>query len=68
MLLLDGTDVTQQAREYCIQLKTGKKWAGFSIPLAKSTSDGERYCFAQKPVWGRIYFNYFEKLAQDILR
>ena len=68
MLLLVGSEVSQEAQDYCVQLKSGKKWAGFSIPLAKSTSDGQSYCFAKKPAWGRIYYGYFETLAKDILQ
>ena len=67
MLVLVGSDVTQEAQDYCIHLEAGKKWAGFSIPLAKSTSDSESYCFAKKPVWGRIYYGYFEELAHKVL-
>ena len=67
MLVLVGSNVTEEAQDYCVQLKAGKKWAGFSIPLAKSTADGESYCFAKKPAWGRIYYGYFEKLAHTLL-
>ena len=67
VLLLSGHTVSPAAQEYCTQLKPSKKWAGFSVPLAKSTSDGERYFFEKRPAWGRIYYGYFEQLSRALL-
>ena len=67
ILLLIGDNISQAARDYCVELRPSKKWAGFSIPLAKSTSDGESYIFKQKPVWGRVYYGYFEQISHEIL-
>lgn len=67
MLLLVGSDVTNEAKDYCTQLKSGKKWAGFSIPIAKNTDSGQAYRFAKKPMWGRIYYGYFQEMAEQLL-
>ena len=67
ILLLIGDDVSQDARDYCVELRSSKRWAGFSIPLSKSTSKGENYFFKQKPAWGRIYYGYFEKVSRELL-
>ena len=67
VLLLVGSNVSPNAQDYCTLLKTGKKWAGFSVPLAKDTSSGQAYQFAKKPMWGRIYYGYFKTMADKLL-
>jgi hypothetical protein len=68
VLLLTGTEVSQDAQDYCTELKAGKKWAGFSVPLARNTANGQGYLFEKKPMWGRIYFGYFQELATGLLK
>ncbi len=53
--------------EYCQNLKSGKKWAGFSIPVAVNSSSNEVHSFIKNPVWGKIYFPYFKNLIHEII-
>lgn len=62
-----GKKVDKEAQAYCKKLKSGKKWAGFSIPVAIEKGSGEAYYFDSKPMWGRIYYPYFEKLIKYLV-
>ncbi|HFE46319.1 MAG TPA: hypothetical protein ENJ18_12620 [Nannocystis exedens] len=66
-ILLSGA-INEDARQYCTGLKTGKKWAGFSIPVAVNTSTGEVFSFEKNPMWGRIYYPYFRELIDALVR
>jgi hypothetical protein len=61
------SEVSQETQDYDDPLRSGKKRAALSIPLPPSTSDGQSYCFAEKPVVGGIECSYFKKLATDLL-
>jgi hypothetical protein len=65
--LLADSEISTEAQDYCTQLKSGKKWAGFSIPLAQNTASGQDYRFEKKPMWGRIYYGYFQEMAERLL-
>jgi len=56
----------QDAIDYSVSLASGKKWAGFTIPVVVDTARGEVHRFANKPMWGRIYYPFFEELIDDI--
>lgn len=62
--ILISSDVDESSRAYCRMLKSDKKWAGFSIPVAVDTSKREVYFFDHYPMWGRIYYPHFKKLIQ----
>ena len=55
-----------EAIDYCANLKTGKKWAGFSIPVAANAETDEVTYFKKKPIWGKIYYPHFEKLITGV--
>ncbi|MEM6686893.1 MAG: hypothetical protein AAF617_14000 [Bacteroidota bacterium] len=64
--ILLSENVTEEAKLYCKKLKSGKKWAGFAIPVVIDTTTKEVYFFDKKPMWGRIYFPYFQRMIQEL--
>ena len=64
--ILISSNITPEAQEYCVKLKSGKKWAGFTIPVAYNSSNSEVYQFAKNPMWGRIYYPHFKKLINSL--
>ena len=54
------------ALEYCRELKSGRKWAGFTIPVAVDTASGQVTHFDKNPVWGRIFYPHFKRLILEI--
>lgn len=58
--------ITDDAKDYCLKLKTGKKWAGFTIPVVVDSKTGTIYCFEKNPMWGRIYFPHFKRLIYGL--
>ena len=64
--ILISSDIDEESKEYCRKLKSGKKWAGFSIPVAINSSTNEVHYFERNPVWGRIYYPYFKKWIERI--
>lgn len=65
--ILFSSKVTQEAKDYCQELKSGKKWAGFIIPVVVDTSEKKAYFFEASPLWGKIYFPHFKQLIQALL-
>jgi hypothetical protein len=61
-----STSIDENAKEYCKRLKSGKKWAGFSIPVTINSSTNEINSFEKKPTWGRIYYPHFEKMITEL--
>ncbi|TPN82391.1 hypothetical protein [Aquimarina algicola] len=66
--ILLSTQIDAQAKEYCIKLKSGKKWAGFTIPVCINTSTNEVFAFDKNPIWGRIYYPHFKKLIKTTIQ
>jgi hypothetical protein len=64
--ILISTNINNEAVEYCKKLKSGKKWAGFSIPVAINSSTKELISFEKNPLWGGIYYPYFRKLITEL--
>lgn len=64
--ILISTNIDAAAQEYCLKLKSGKKWAGFTIPVAVDSSSNTVYSFEKKPMWGRIYYPHFRKLIDGL--
>lgn len=64
--ILIGSNISQEAIDYCIQLKSGKKWAGFTIPVVIDSTKNKAYFFDKKPMWGRIYYPHFEQLIKGL--
>jgi len=64
--VLISTNVTEEAKEYCKKLKSGKKWAGFTIPVVFNSETEETFQFQSRPMWGAIYYPHFKKLINDL--
>ncbi len=60
--ILLSSDIDGRAIEYCRELKSGKKWAGFAVPVVIDSPTGQVYYFNRNPIWGRIYYPYFKDL------
>ncbi|MCA9266770.1 MAG: hypothetical protein KDA60_23105, partial [Planctomycetales bacterium] len=58
--------VDDDAATYCRKLKSGKKWAGFSVPVAINTASNQVFSFDRDPMWGRIYYPYFRKMIEEV--
>jgi len=64
--ILISKNVTEEAKVYCKKLKSGKKWAAFTIPVVIDATTNEVFAFDKKPMWGRIYFSYFKQMIQEL--
>ena len=64
--ILISENVPEEAKMYCKKLKSGKKWAAFTIPVVVDTKTNEVFFFNKKPMWGRIYFSFFKKTIQRL--
>ncbi|MGB0524173.1 MAG: hypothetical protein ACPGJS_14490 [Flammeovirgaceae bacterium] len=64
--ILISNHVTDLAKNYCHKLKSGKKWAGFTIPVVCDAQTGEVFQFEKYPLWGRIYYPHFRKLINEL--
>jgi len=60
--ILISNNISSEAKEYCQKLKTGKQWAGFSVPIVYDSGANEIFEFKKKPMWGRIYYPHIRKL------
>ncbi|MEM5566818.1 hypothetical protein WNY78_16980 [Psychroserpens sp. AS72] len=63
--ILISNNITDEAKDYCIKLKSGKKWAGFTIPVVYNAETNESFQFSKNPLWGRIYYPHFKKLINN---
>lgn len=66
ILISDKLD--EDSKEYCLKLKSGKKWAGFAIPVVIDSKTNKIYCFEKNPIWGRIYYPHFKEIINDLLK
>ena len=64
--VLISNNITDEAKEYCQKLKSGKKWAGFSIPVVYNSETQETFQFKKNPMWGRIYYPHFRRLIHNL--
>lgn len=64
--ILVSSHIDERVIEYCRELKSGKKWAGFAVPVAIDSSTGEVYSFNRDPIWGQIYYPYFRDLIANV--
>jgi len=64
--ILISSNITPDAIEYCRRLKSGKKWAGFAIPITINSATKEVNYFEQNPIWGRIYYPYFKQIILEV--
>ncbi len=64
--ILISSHIDERAIEYCRELKSGKKWAGFAVPVVIDSSTGQVHSFNRNPIWGRIYYPYFKELIAKV--
>lgn len=64
--VLISNRISPQAQEYCEKLKSGKKWAAFTIPVVHNPDTQETFVFKKNPMWGRIYYPHFKRMIQDL--
>lgn len=64
--IVSSTNLQDDAISYCRDLRCGKKWAGVTIPVVIDSGSGVVHAFEKKPMWGRIYYSYFEKLIAGL--
>jgi hypothetical protein len=66
--ILISKNIGDDAKDYCKKLKSGKKWAGFTIPVVINSLTNEIDYFEKNPIWGRIYYPHFKKLILEITK
>ena len=64
--MMVSSHLDSDAISYCQEMGSGKKWAGFTIPVVIDSESGQVHRFRKKPMWGRIYYPYFEQLIDGI--
>lgn len=64
--ILISKKIDESAISYCNELKSGKNWAGFSIPVTIDSYTNKVYFFDKSPMWGRIYYPYFKKMINEL--
>lgn len=65
--ILISSSVDDSAARYCTELKSGKKWAGFSVPVIHDTETNQTYSFDRNPMWGRIYYPHFRNIIEALV-
>ena len=65
--VLRSTSVSDAAKTYCSKLQSGKKWAGFSIPVVIDSHLSQTVRFDKDSIWGKIYYPHFRSLIGDLL-
>ncbi len=61
-----SSSIDDEAAAYCRELKSGKKWAGFSVPVAVDAGSGQVHVFEKRPMWGSIYYPYFKQTIDEL--
>ncbi len=64
--ILISNNITEEAKDYCQKLKSGKKWAGFTVPVVHNPETNEIFQFDKNPMWGMIYYPYFKKMIKSL--
>ncbi len=65
--ILTSSSVDDDAARYCTELKSGKKWAGFSVPVIHDIGTSQTYSFDRNPMWGRIYYPHFRDMINELV-
>lgn len=63
--ILISSDISEEAKTYCRKLESGKKWAGFSIPVVFDSVEAAAFYFEKNPMWGRIYYPHFKNFIRS---
>ena len=66
ILIILTTSPDSEIQRYCLKLKSGKKWAGFTIPVVFDKETKKLYYIDHKPIWGMIYYPYFEDMIKKL--
>ena len=66
--ILISENIDDAAIDYCHKLKSGKQWAGFSIPVTLNSRTKEAFYFQKNPMWGRIFYPYFKQMILDLIK
>ena len=66
VLIVISSAPNAEVQDYCLKLKSGRKWAGFTVPVVIDKETSEVYKFDHKPLWGRIYYPYFENMIKTL--
>ena len=66
IVIVVSSSIEDTAATYCRELKSGKKWAGFSVPVAIDANSGQVHAFEKKPMWGGIYYPYFKQTIEEL--
>lgn len=64
--IIISSNIDEDVKNFCLGLKSGKKWAGIAIPIVIDATDENVYAFIKDPMWGKIYFPYFRKLIIEL--
>ncbi|MCP4442437.1 MAG: hypothetical protein GY810_26315 [Aureispira sp.] len=64
--ILISSNIDEAAKVYCQKLKSGKKWAAFTIPVTVNSATNEVYSFEKKPMWGRIFYPHFRRMIDGM--
>jgi len=65
--ILLSKKISEGSIAYCRESKSGKKWAGFSVPVIVDTATYKVYSFKRNPMWGRIYYPYFREIVNELI-
>lgn len=64
--ILLSSHIDERAIEHFRELKSGKKWAGFAVPVVIESSTGQVHSYNRNPFWGRIYYHCFTDLIARV--
>lgn len=62
--IMISSNIDEESKEYCRKLKSGKKFAAFTIPVVIDANTNEVFCFDKKPIWGMVFFPYLKELIE----
>lgn len=66
--ILVSTNLSAEVIEYCEKLKSGKKWAAFTIPVVYNPESKKLFRFTSNPMWGAIYYPHFKRTIDFVLK
>jgi hypothetical protein len=63
-----SNQLSEEVITFCREMNAGKKYAGFAIPACVNSGTGEVHYFEKYPLWGRIYYPFFDEMLKDLTR
>lgn len=64
--ILISSEISEEAKDYCRNMSSGKKWAAFTIPIAYNSKQNEIFKFQKNPIWGMVYYPHFRELINRL--